>query len=302
MKPKEESPPSQVDTDPAGKAADAADPTKPIAPEGEDSEITEEEMARLNAKTRGRITSLLDQRRTLHTEKQSLQTELDQLRPDADEYRKVASFMEKNDLSPQDAGQALQLAALIQTNPREAFRALQPIYSRLAQMTGAVLPTDLAEDMRLGRITQERAYELAASRAATALGQQQTQRLTERQQAQQAETERAAAEQQQARQLQSFARTGDALAAEKAQTDPDWKLKEPFVVEALKADLSQNGMPKDEAELRSRFGTVVKSVEARLASFRPATPAVSAGPGKGASSAAPPPRRATGHPSRSPAG
>lgn len=285
---RESSPDSEPGKGPAGDTAEVADPAKPEQPvKDDDSEITEEEMARLNAKTRNRITSLLDQRRTLHTENQTLKTETDQLRPDADEYRKITAFMKANDVSPNDAGQALQLAALISTNPQEAFRAIQPIYTRLAQMTGAVLPNDLAEDMRLGRITQERAYELAAARAATALGQQQNTRLSQRQQEQQDAAQREAAERTHAQQVQAFARTGDALAAEKAQTDPDWKLKEPFVVEALKLDLSQNGMPKDEAELRARFGTVVKGVEARLAQFRPATNPVQAPVRAGTSSSAP---------------
>lgn len=288
MNPREEPPASKADSDPAAKVADGVDPAKPLAAEEDGSALTEDEMKRLPAKTRDRITGLLDQRRTLHTENQTLRTETEQLRPDAEEYRKVSAFMKTNDLSPQDAGQALQLAALIQTNPREAFRAIQPIYSRLAQMTGAVLPNDLAEDMRLGRITQERAYELAASRATAALSEKSTERLTQRQRETQAESERVAAEQRQAQQMQAFARTGDALAAEKAQADPDWKLKEPFVVEALKADLSQNGMPKDEADLRTRFGAIVKVVETRLATFRPAANPVSAINGKGASSSAPP--------------
>lgn len=67
----------------------------------------------------------------------------------------------------------------------------------------------------------------------------------------------------------SMARIGDQLAAEKAQTDPDWKLKEPLVVDALEVDLVRNGMPKDEKDLRARFSAAVKAVETKISGFTP---------------------------------
>lgn len=266
----------------AGKS-DTSDETE------DPSALSDEEMAKLNSRTRDRISDLLTQRRTLSDELRTSKEDAERNRPAVENYEKIQSFMRDNDLSPRDAGEALNLAALIRSNPDEAFRRLQPVYMQLAQIAGAILPNDLAEDVRLGRITQERARELSTARAADAVHRQQA----DRQQARQQEQSQRQAADNQARHAQDMARAGDDLAAEKAKSDPDWKLKEPLMVTALHADIARNGMPKSAADLRTRFDAAYKDVTRQVAAFRPApkaTQRVSQSASSAAHTSAPPPK------------
>lgn len=273
---KPEESPASTD-EPGAEAAEAGD-TPPETSTQDDSEteepddksaLSEEEMSQLNSKTRARIDDLLSQRRGLSEDLRTAKAEIDTMKPAVENYGKIQSFLRDNDLSPADAGQALNLAGLIRNDPMEAFRQLQPIYAQLAQMAGAVLPNDLAEDVRLGRITQERALELSRARATTQVGQQRDQRNAQREQQR---TEREAEQQRiddQHRHASEIARIGDKLSAEKAQTDPDWKLKEPLVADALAADVVQNGFPKDEADLRARFKKAYDRISSHVSSIQP---------------------------------
>ena len=263
---------------PGTEAAEAAASTSDTADKNDGSDsgeadktaLSEEEMSQLNAKTRTRIDDLLSQRRGLHEELRTVRAEVDQIKPAAESYGKIQKFLRDNDLAPQDAGQALSLAGLIRNNPTEAFRRLQPIYAELAKITGAALSADLAEDVRLGRITQAKALELSQARAAAQEGQQQARRRDQREQERQAtETRQREVEAHQTH-VASMAKVGDTLSAEMAQTDPDWKLKEPLMEDALASDIVRNGFPKDEADLRKRFKDVYGKVSKQVSSFRPA--------------------------------
>lgn len=242
------------------------------------TELTDEEMSQLNARTRTRIEDLLTQRREMGEELRTVKASVDEMRPAAENYGKIQQFLRDNDLTPQDAGQALSLAGLMVTNPAEAFRRLQPIYAQLAQIAGATLPSDLAEDVRLGRITQERALELSQSRAAAAQGQKSAARTAQRDQARQSEEAREREVESRKQHAAAMSKVGDTLAAEKAQTDPDWKLKEPLMVDALEADIARSGFPKDEADLRERFKRVYDAVTKQVSSFRPAPRATNGRP------------------------
>lgn len=253
----------KTDEDAPGDAS--KDDTSDEEPE-DPSALSDEEMAKLPARTQARISTLLDQRRALSSELKASKEEFERAKPAIENYGKIQSFMREHDLSPRDAGEAMTLAGLIQTNPVEAFKRLQPVYMQLAQIAGAVLPNDLAEDVRLGRITQERARELSAARAADAVHKQQAGR---HQAKEQEDTQRRETEQHQEH-VRTMARAGDDLSAEKAKSDPDWKLKEPLMVTALQADLARNGMPKSAADLRQRFDAAYKEVTKQVSAFRPA--------------------------------
>lgn len=268
---------SPTSTDEPGTDAAKAKPDTPgDAETAEDSDeeddksaLSEEEMAQLSAKTRTRIEDLLTQRRSLNTELRTIREENERLKPEVEQYRNIQNFMRTNAISPQDAGQALSLAGLINTNPIEAFKRIQPIYAQLARVAGAALPADLAEDVRLGKITQARAYELSQARAAGTVTQQQAERRARQDRERQEAEEQQRESERHAEHSQKMARLGDQLAAERAQADPDWKLKEPLVVDALEIDLVRNGMPKDDKDLRARFNAAVKQVEGKISGFQP---------------------------------
>lgn len=275
LEPKEASPasedePGSEDTDTKGEEPAETKDTDKSEEERKDEEfeLSEKEMAALNDKTRNRIETLLTQRREKAELVERFEKEVESLRPEAESYRKVTQFMRDNNLAPQDAGQALRLAGLMQTDPMAAFEELKPIMARLAEASGSVLPQDLADDVRAGKITQGRALELAKSRAQETLSRRTLEdgRKREAEAAQQA---------QQRQHLATMVSAGDALAASRAQTDPDWKLKEPLVVDKLKLDIGQNGIPKDKADLTARFDRIVNEVTTYLRTVAPAkTPEV----------------------------
>jgi hypothetical protein len=240
-------------------------------------------MAALTDKTRNRIHSLLDDRKTLREQTATLQTELEALRPQAEGYKAVTEFMRENNLSGQDAAQAMRLAGLINRDPRSALEALKPIMAELQRVAGETLDADIAEDLRLGRITQQRATELSQARADQRLAREAQQRAeTERTQ-----REREAEEQRQRDHAKSLATLGDQLAAERAQSDPDWKLKESLVADRLQADIVANGMPKDAADARKRFNAAVDHVTGLLRKAVPQPKAVTPSPASASSSTGP---------------
>lgn len=256
--------PADAASDDAAKDADKA------KTEGEDeSDLTEKEMAALNDKTRTRIQTLLEQRRERAAEVETLQSEVEKLRPAAESYAKVTDFMRENKLTAEDAGQALQLAGLVNRSPTEAYAALKPIMEKLAEQAGMTLPSDLADDVRAGRITQQRALELSQARAQSTLSKRQADeaRTAEERQQKEAEQERERAGK--VEHIRKLTTIGDQLAADRAQSDPDWKLKEPLVVDKLRIDLADNGLPKDEAELKTRFDKIVKDVTVYLRGLQP---------------------------------
>jgi hypothetical protein len=268
---KEESPASKVE--PGQDAAQAAGKTpdttsKPDAEASDDPDdphkLSPDEEQALKPKTKQRIDALLGQRTELRENLTAKDREIESLKPEAESYRKVAAYMRENGLTAQDAGEAFRWAALMKSDPQAAFEALRPVMLDLAQKVGAVLPTDLAEDVRLGRITQQRAQELARSRAQSTMAQSQVE-ANRQAEAQRAQAEREAREQeQQVQHVRSMAKIGDELAAARAQNDPDWKSKEPLVIDRLKLDITQNGVPKDKADLEKRFNEVVKGVTSYL--------------------------------------
>lgn len=293
LEPSEESPASK--SEPGSEAADAAEEApdgdqkpdeKAEADSEEDDEfkLSPDEEKELKDKTRRRMDYLLTQRSELRTQLEAKDQEIQALKPEAESYRKVTDFMRENNLTAQDAGGALRLAGLIQSDPAAAFEELRPIMVELAQKTGALLPQDLQEDVRLGKITQQRAQELARARAQQTLAEgraKQTETQSrERAQQEQAERER----QQQANHLRAMATAGDELAAARAQSDPDWKSKEPLVVDKLKLDIAENGVPKDRADLEKRFTKIVTDVTAYLAGVGGAKPKPTEKPTASASS------------------
>ena len=241
----------------ADKEGDAGDP--------DPDELSEKEMAALSERTRNRISTLLNERKDVSEKAKGLEQEIEKLRPEAESYRKVTEFMRENSLTAQDAGQALHLAGLINSNPAEAFEALKPIMAKLAEQAGAVMPQDLAEDVRLGRITQTHARELAQARAQNVLSKRQASAESERR-AQEAKDRESS---EKARHVQTLMAAADQMATDRMQSDPDWKIKEPLVVDKLQIDLSKNGMPKSQDELRQRFDAVVKDVTAYLLKVAP---------------------------------
>ena len=250
---------------------EAKDDEKPEEGEKEEDsdELTEAEKARLPKKTAARMEKLLTERREAREDAETARQEAETNRKDAEGYRTITDFMREQNLSSKDAGSALQLAGLIQTDPAAALERLKPIYEGLQAKAGAVLPQDLAEDVRQGRITQARADELSRARAASTQHQERERLAQQRAERQRQEAEQERQRSETAEKVRGFATYGNELAAAKAQSDPDWKLKEPLVADRLKAELAENGLPENKADLRKRFDAAVTHATTLLRQLAP---------------------------------
>ena len=261
--PSEDEPGSNAD-----KADDAETEKKDAEPDAEDDEFTEAEKAKLNSKTRERIQKLLDQRHETRQQAETLKSEIEQLRPEAEGHRKIQAYLRENSISAEQAGQALFLAGLMQSDPEAAYRQLEPVLRDLASRVGVSLPEDLMNDVRQGNITQDRAAELAKARAQATEAERRQSALAERTKAEAAAREA----EQRSEHVGRMAKLGDALAAEKAQADPDWNAKQSFVADRLRRDIQENGLPKDEKDLRTRFAKAVGDVTLEFQKIVPGKP------------------------------
>lgn len=140
---------SQADHGTGNQPGSNATPAAPATPDPDDRE---NEFGDVPFRQHPRFRQLIRQRNAL--------------KEDAGRYRNVQGFLEQNGLSGEEAFEGLRIMALMRSNPAEAWKALQPHVQRLIQQTGEVLPKDLADEVRSGRLPKERALEISRARAA----------------------------------------------------------------------------------------------------------------------------------------
>lgn len=245
-------PPAAVNRSPEGDP----DPNK-TSSQGEPAEISDEEMKRLAPKTQERMRFLASQR----TE---LQTRLDTVTPKAEANDRLTGFLSQNNISSDEANNALELTRLIKAGDYvNAKKLLDPVYSELQRRAGDVLDPDLAEEVRLGTTPHERALELQRARAANTSRQTQDAIAEENRQ----KTERDTAWKSH---VGSVAKVADNWAKDQAKSDPDWALKADDVATLVELDLRKNGFPKTAEEAIARSKTALETVNQRLARVRPA--------------------------------
>lgn len=295
---KTEAPPEKPDAK-AGETAESkpgqSETTEGQTEEGKVDDLSEADLARLNFKTRQRIIDLTAKGREAAGQVEELRAELDRMKPDVEGYQQIKTWMREHDLSSQDAAQAMQLAGLINKDPEQAYRQLYPILQNLAKQAGYMLDPDLAEEVKLGRITKAHAQEIARSRAKAALSERQAEAARKREEEAQAQVKRAEEERKFAAHVQTISQLGDKLTAEYAQRDPDWKQKEPLVVREIERTILRDGVPKDAADLQARFVAAVDYVTNYLRGVVPAQPKAVKPPMSASSPASklPPPKDGT---------
>jgi hypothetical protein len=104
------------------------------------------------------------------------------LKPSVDAHESVVEYCRQNGVTPEKFQKAVQLAALLENDPEQARKELEPIWNQLQGVMGEVLPTDLAEEVEAGTLSEERAKELAKLRNQQVLStrkQQQQQQVTQ---------------------------------------------------------------------------------------------------------------------------
>ncbi len=183
----------------------------------------------------------------------------------AKQYEQVQAFLDANGLSDEEAGEFLQLRALMKSNPAEAWKTLKPVVQQLLVEAGEVLPPDLADAVRKGEVTKARAIEISRLRAA------QTSMTKTQEQAQRQAQQRAVQEQAQAR-MNTVAEWEKATKLK----DPDYAAKEEDVKIHVVYLQKLRGMPKSPEGARKMveeaYETVNKKFAPRVAPRQPVTP------------------------------
>ncbi|BAQ16099.1 hypothetical protein GL4_0636 [Methyloceanibacter caenitepidi] len=241
-------------TDKSGEQTDEAE---------DDEELSDEERKLLSEKANRRFVSLTHQRDEAKRETESL-------KPRAEQWDRLTGFLHENDITSQEVNNALEITRLINSQDYgKALEVLGPIYEEVAARAGQVLPEDLQEDVRLGKITLDRAKELSVARANAAATQQRTERQTQR------DTEKDEQERN-AKVVNTAVEAVDKWAKGKAGSDPDWHLKQDAVSEQVELAINRmkregksfdaNDPGKSAVELAEN---ALKVVEERMKKFRP---------------------------------
>ena len=240
------------------KPENSLDPAKAAGEAGQTSEdLTPEEVAQLSLKGQLRFRHLSNENKALRQQSEVLTKKAAEL----DEFQAV---MQKHRVSPEDAKSTFEIMGLMRTEPTEALNRLYPIVTELLKAAGVTLPEDLQKEVDGGKLSVERAREIAAART----GQQRTQ-------AQNQERDTQAQAEAQQRHVDALAGAGDAWAAEKTASDPDWPQKADRVTQLVKLHLLETReFPKTIAAARELFEAKLKTVEAELKNFMPRPKAI----------------------------
>lgn len=214
----------------------------------DDGKISDDEKKHLAPKTQRRI--------------QKLAGQVSALREPAERFQRLDTFMKSNGLGPQDAVGALEIAALMQTDPAAAYDRLSELSLKLAQRLGKVLPQDIHDRVQKGIIDEATGKELAQTRAKAAELEVVTSKTTE-----QIAAERTAALRQQ---VSTAVTTWEKLTAAR---DPDFARKKPLV-EAQFRSLIQSGAAIQSGDdavaiARKAYGSVNETLKGFAPAARP---------------------------------
>lgn len=198
-----------------------------------------------------------------HPRFKQLITQRNQYREGAQQYEQVQSFLQQNNISPEEAADVLHLRALMKTDPVKAWEQLKPIAQELLKEAGHVLPADLQQRVQTGELTKEAAAEISRLRA--------TQGTTQRQ----IEAQRLAAEREQQQRALSDVR--DAVGSWEAnirKTDPDIAAKMDDLQREVIWLQRQEGQPTTADGARKQLQKAYEAVNQRFAAGRKPKPGV----------------------------
>lgn len=250
----EEPPASEKENGEAEQKAE--EPKKPEAEDKLPEDPTEEELKNAAPTTRKRIEQLLDTRK-------GLQEQVASIEPKARQWDQIEEFRKANGMQPQHVANAIQIAALIETDPSRAYQVVDQLHRALAERTGESLPTDLRDAVKRGEITRDRAFELSRAQAKSQTLSAQRQADAVRQDEDRQETDLR-------NQVASLGQTATAWDQAKLTSDPDWHLKRDDVAQRMQLRLQNEGFPQTAEAMRGVLEEEAKAVDAFVGRFRPA--------------------------------
>lgn len=234
------------------------------ASEEEPDEISEDEfevLKKLKPKTATRIEKLLAKSR--EQDERIAKSE-----PEAASFRQFAGFLEKNNISENEANQLFDIGALMKSNPAKALEKLTPYYNQLIQVTGNVLDQSLVEKVEQGYITEDAALELSRHRATTRNYEIAEQQKLEAQQRQRQEAS--------TRVVGEIQESIASLEKQWGANDPDYKLISNRVRDRARLtflDMKAEGtIPQTKEEAVKLMNSIKASVQKEYRSFLPKKP------------------------------
>lgn len=258
LKPKEGSQPSNADQK----------PTDPAKPEGEQPKVegaddpTEEELKNYSPHARKRIGQLLGQRKELREQMEGFQRETEPLKAQAKIAADLQSFVQTTGLTKDDLDAGFNIMGMMRSDPQKALEALMPLVSQLQERVGNVLPADLANDVREGRITVDHALNLSRSRAQNAHLQETMRERDERTRAQQEQAQFTQAVHGAATAVSDWERS-------KSTSDPDWHLKHERIAQLVELEVRRTGFPQNAQAAVQLHQKALDAVNSELKKLRP---------------------------------
>jgi hypothetical protein len=119
-----------------------------------------------------------------HPRWKEINTQLQDARPLAEQTRKLNERLSQHGVSAEQYEQAVNMAILLNTNPQEAFKQLQPLVDQLSGIVGDRLPEDLVKKVEDGIVDLDTAKEVARLRAERQFGEKRQQLTAQQQMAQ----------------------------------------------------------------------------------------------------------------------
>lgn len=230
---------------PSDDGGDTSEPDSPDATMGED------DFKDVPFNNHPRFKQLIAERRDLIAER-------DGFRTGHENFARVEAFMQANSLSAEEVADAMSIAALRKSNPKEAWGALKPIVQDLLQQLGEIMPPDLRERVQKGELTAEDAREISRARAGETV-------LVKRQEHDQKRQEIEA----QNRAARQVTETVAAWETGKRGSDVDFDAKSDDLQKEILWLQRRDGKPTDQVGVQKMLNEAYANVNKR---FKPATP------------------------------
>lgn len=150
-------------------------------------------------------------------ERKEFKESLERIRPQVERLGVIDDFCNRNRINPEQYKDALEIQALINSNPAKAWERLQPVIEHLQKYQGMSLSTDLQEAVDAGKLPLEYAQRLAAAEQQKKFVEQST------------------AQQNLHSQQQVLFNTLSSWEKQTFQTDPDYARKQQMVIDRFVA-------------------------------------------------------------------
>lgn len=194
--------------------------------ETDDAEIADEDLTRLSKKTFRRVKRLL----SVIDDKNA---EIETLKPRVEQFDRMVKMVSDTGLSASEVDFLLTgVGQNLKRNPAEAYKQLTPIYQRLQVMFGDVLPPELDQQVRTGKITREAAQAIVRNQTNAALATQEAERVRKAKEAEDTERNTDA-------HVDRIRTAATEWETSQAKADPDWKHKAPEVMEQIELELNR---------------------------------------------------------------